>query len=166
MSDNTLDQFTGYIESLCTKHVDILHTEEDPRFIELNSEKQMARSKSQLYPLVTLDKLTISYTGDEDATRKNRMVEMLFLELISDPNDDVAISDAKNKMESVAEDFIRKMKIDKKNRAVYPFLKTLKVSDMTIDYAENEDKGLYGVLLSFSFELPFIMQLADGRFND
>ena len=52
MPDNSLTQFTAYVEMLCAKHVDIHHTQEEPHFIELNDEKQLAAGKNQVYPLV------------------------------------------------------------------------------------------------------------------
>lgn len=164
MQSNFLDDFTAYIEQLCTKHVEIRHSETDTHFLQLNDDEQFHDMKSLTFPIVTLDKLTVSYTGQEDATRKSRYCELMFLDSAG-AGDFVAIQDAKNRMERVAEDFIKKMKADRKNRIQYPFLRTLVLSGIEFNFVENKAHGLYGGLLSFDFELPFVEDLEAGRFE-
>ena len=163
MGNNLLDQFTAYVETLCKQHVDIRHTEYERRFVELNSDEQLSKSKDQLFPFVALDKLTINYSGQEDATRKSRYVELLFLDR-AEAGDFAGIQAVKNKMERVAEDFIRKMKADRKKRNEFPFLRTLQLSGIEFNFIENKMIGVYGGLLSFNFELPFVEDLPAGRF--
>lgn len=164
-NNNQLSDFTAYIDSLCRKHVEILHSDDDRHFIELNDEQQLSDSKTLLYPLVTLDKLTVSYTGGEDFMNKNRYVEMMFLDSIRNSKDFVEIQLAKNAMERIAEDFLRKIKKDKRSRAKYPFLKNLSLSDIELNFVENSSLNVYGALLSFNFELGFVEELEDGRFT-
>lgn len=164
MPDNSLNQFTAYIELLCTQHVDILHTQDDPHFIELNDEKQLASGKNQVYPLVALDKLTINYSGANDGMLKSRVCDILFLEK-SPAGDYVRMQEIKNKMERVAEDFVVRMKQDSRDRAKYPFLRNLVVGSIEINQIDNEGINLHGALLSFSYELPFSEQIPEGRFN-
>lgn len=165
MQSNSLDDFTSYIENLCRKHVVIKHTDEDCHFIQLNDDQQFQDLKSMTFPIVSLDKLTISYTGSEDSTRKSRYCELMFLESAS-AGDFSEIQIVKNRMERVAEDFVKKMKADRKQRALYPFLKTLVLSGIEFNFVENKADGLYGGLLSFNFDLPFIEALEPGRFTD
>ena len=168
MANNQLSDFTEYTENLCVKHVDILHVVDDEdhkHFIELNDEQQLQDAKSFCYPLVTMDKLTISYNGQQDSTLKNRYVEIMFLDSVSDTGDFKRIQQVKNSMERVAEDFIMKMKTDRKDRVAYSFLKCLVLSNIELNFVENKAINLYGVLLSFNFELPFVETLEAGRFN-
>lgn len=164
MPDNSLNQFTAYIELLCTQHVDILHTQDDTHFIELNDEKQLASGKNQVYPLVALDKLTINYSGANDGMLKSRVCDIMFLEK-SPAGDYVRMQEIKNKMERVAEDFVVRMKQDSRDRAKYPFLRNLVVGSIEINQIDNEGINLHGALLSFSYELPFSEQISEGRFN-
>lgn len=166
-NNNLLADFTDYIESLCATHVDIKHVkgdEDNQHFIELNIDQQLQDSKHICYPLVCMEKLTISYTGLEDSTNKNRYCEIMFLDSVSDTTDFVSIQNVKNAMERVAEDFIKKFKADRKNRSKYPFLKRLVLSNMELNPIENKSITLYGWLLSFNFELPFNETLESGRF--
>lgn len=163
--ENLLDDFAAYIQGLCAKHVDIKHTEEESHFVVLHSDSQL-QGKNQTYPLVTLDKLEISYTGPEDATRKMRLIEMMFLKKTANNAEASEILAVKTEMERVAEDFIKKIKKDKKNRAVYPFLKTLKLDEIRLNYIENNSINLFGALLSFNYDLPFSYELEDGRFTN
>ena len=165
MPDNSLTQFTAYVEMLCAKHVDIHHTPEEPHFIELNDEKQLAAGKNQVYPLVALDKLTINYSGANDGMLKSRVCDILFLDK-APAGDYVEVQRIKNKMELIAEEFVVKMKQDSRNRAKYPYLRNLVVGSIEINHVDNEGINLHGALLSFSYELPFSEQISEGRFNE
>lgn len=165
MPDNSLTQFTAYVEMLCAKHVDIHHTPEEPHFIELNDEKQLAAGKNQVYPLVALDKLTINYSGANDGMLKSRVCDILFLDK-APAGDYVEVQRIKNKMELIAEEFVVKMKQDSRNRAKYPYLRNLVVGSIEINHVDNEGINLHGALLSFSYELPFPETISEGRFNE
>ena len=165
MPDNSLTQFTAYVEMLCAKHVDIHHTPEEPHFIELNDEKQLAAGKNQVYPLVALDKLTINYSGANDGMLKSRVCDILFLDK-APAGDYVEVQRIKNKMELIAEEFVVKMKQDSRDRAKYPFLRNLVVGSIEINHVDNEGINLHGALLSFSYELPFPETISEGRFDE
>lgn len=165
MPDNSLTQFTAYVEMLCAKHVDIHHTPEEPHFIELNDEKQLAAGKNQVYPLVALDKLTINYSGANDGMLKSRVCDILFLDKAT-AGDYVEVQRIKNKMELIAEEFVVKMKQDSRNRAKYPYLRNLVVGSIEINHVDNEGINLHGALLSFSYELPFSETITEGRFDE
>ena len=164
MPDNSLTQFTAYVEMLCAKHVDIHHTPEEPHFIELNDEKQLAAGKNQVYPLVALDKLTINYSGANDGMPKSRVCDILFLDK-APAGDYVEVQRIKNKMELIAEEFVVKMKQDSRDRAKYPYLRNLVVGSIEINHVDNEGINLHGALLSFSYELPFSETITEGRFG-
>lgn len=165
MPDNSLTQFTAYVEMLCAKHVDIHHTAEEPHFIELNDEKQLAAGKNQVYPLVALDKLTINYSGSNDGMLKSRVCDILFLDK-APAGDYVEVQMIKNKMEIIAEEFVVKMKQDSRDRAKYPYLRNLVVGSIEINHVDNEGINLHGALLSFSYELPFSETITEGRFDE
>ena len=164
MGNNILEDFSAYIETLCREHSEILHASDDRHFMELNDQQQFVQSKVLRFPLVTLEKLNISYTGQNDGMRKNRYVEIMFLEQVRDAADFVKIQTIKNKTERIAEDFLKRMKADRKDRLNYPFLKCLTVSNIELNYVENKSINLYGTLLSLNFELPFDETLDAGRF--
>ena len=164
---NQLSDFTGYIENLCVSHVVIKHVKDDEdhqHFIELNDDQKIHDLKHICFPFVAMDKLTINYTGQNDGMNKNRYVELMFLDKVSDPGDYAGIQTAKNAMERIAEDFIKKFKVDRKDRATNPFLKCLVLSNISVDLVENKAESTYGALLSFNFELPFNETLETGRF--
>lgn len=178
---NLLDDFTQYIENLCKKHTEILHNPEEEKnhFVELSSDHMMTNLKSLLFPFITIDKVSITYTGLEDGISKNRYVEMMFLDSLSserekllkiNPDDKtsdfVIIQNIKNRMERIAEEFIMKMKLDRKDRSKYPFLVKLSLNNFEINYLENVVVKSYGVLLSFDFSLPFTGCIQPGRFTE
>ena len=165
MANNSLQDFTAYIESLCTKHVDIRHIKSDPRFIELNSEKQLNAQRTQLYPIVALDKLTISYSGQNDAMQKSRIVDLLFLDKAKQVGDYAEVQLIKNRMERIAEEFVIRIKMDSKDRVNYPYLRNLVIGSIELNLIDNEGINLHGALLSFSYELPFTEYIEAGRFK-
>jgi hypothetical protein len=78
----------------------------------------------------------------------------------------VAIQEKKNLMERIAEDFLKKIKVDKRDRKAFPFLKNLSLSDIELNFVENPGFNVYGALLSFNFELGFDETLESGRFME
>ena len=163
--NNLIEYFTLYIESLCSKHVDIQHSEENKHFIRLDKIEMLESHKTISYPVVTVEKLTVSYSDTEDAMTKSRHIEMMFLNNIPDIGDADNIESVWSHMESIAEDFILKIKTDRRDRNKYPFLHNLQMSSMELDYVENIATHLYGVLLSFSCNLPFF-DCIENRFSE
>ncbi|MDR1098008.1 MAG: hypothetical protein LBL57_07750 [Tannerella sp.] len=161
--NDLISDFTSYIENLCRQHTVILHSAEKKHFVRLDSDEMLQGERTGIcYPVVTLERLTVSYTGPADGISKVRHIEMMFLDHVKDPGNFNAISGIWSSMESVAEDFIRKIRTDRKNRKDYPFLGG--ISGMELDYVENIVSHLWGVLLSFDYGIPFSECIAPGRF--
>lgn len=161
---NSLDAFTLYIEDLCRRHTSINHTADEKHFVRLNSEELPQEQHTIIkYPVVTMDKITATYTGAVDAEHKSRNIELMFLDWVTDPGDSNRIEAVFANMEEIAEDFLRRMKTDRRNKA-YPFLKNFTIS-AELDYVEAVSTLFYGVLLSFDFDAPFDNCIKDGRFR-
>lgn len=163
--NNDLTAFTNYIESLCEKHTSINHTEEKKHFLELGNDQQLQEGKKIYYPVVTMEQLTTSYSDLTDSVSKKRNIELMFLDHVKDAGDFNNINAIWNNMEGIAEDFLRKIKVDRRNRDTYPFLNKLKLNSAELDLVENVSTHLWGVLLSFELELPFSECIEDGRFR-
>lgn len=162
-NNNLIDQFTEYIEDLCRKHTSIKHTSNRKHFVRLAVDEMLQESKANIYyPVVTMEKLTNTYTGQEDSFRKNRHIELMFLDHLKDGGDFNSIESVWANMESVAEDFLKKIRND---RRTHVFLKSLKIDNAELDYVENIQTHLWGVLLSFDIGLPFDNCIASGRFE-
>ena len=94
--NNALSDFTTYICNLCRAHVELKHTSSSKHFIELNSNEQMENQRQAVYPLVAMEKLTVSYTGLNDAVRKSRYCEIMFLNKVTSNGDFAAVQDRKS----------------------------------------------------------------------
>ena len=162
---NGLTDFTNYIESLCEKHTSINHTDEKKHFLELGNDQQLQEAKKLYYPIVTMEKLTNSYSDQPDNIRKKRNIELMFLDHVKDAGDFNSINSIWNNMEWIAEDFLRKIREDRKDKNTCPFLQKLKLSGAELDLVENVSTHLWGVILSFELDLPFIECIQDGRFR-
>lgn len=161
---NTLNDFTAYIRDLCKRHVDVKHTDTEKHFIELRAEAQFT-SKSLRLPVVAIDKLQLTYKGQNDSLRKDRYIEILFLDKCADGSNTDKIQDIQDRMESICEDFINKMREDKKSRKI-DFLKNLIIGDIQVFQIENKNASLYGAMMSFSFDLPYSGVLRSGKFSE
>lgn len=162
-----LDDFTRYIENLCKKHVLIKHSAEEKHFVRLDNDELLQEGKAGIYcPVVTMDKLANTYTDQEDNFRKRRHVELMFLDHIRDAGNFNDIESVWTTMESVAEDFLKKIRADRKDRVNYPFLRSLVISNVELYYVENIEEHLWGVLLSFETDLPFNNCLDPERFDN
>lgn len=163
---NLIDDLTLYFEGLCRKHSLILHSDTRKHFVRLDKEEQLNAGKTVHYPVVSMESLTSNYPMHEDSLTKGRHIEMMFLDNVSGSGEFVKIETAKAKMESIAEDFLRRIRIDRKNRTAYPVLKSMVMSEVELDYVEGIATSLYGVLLSFNISMPFKECIDAGRFVD
>lgn len=153
--NNTISSFNQYLEELCSQHKDVLHTPEKRHFIRLCAEEQLSARKTICLPVIALDKLTVSYKGQEDSVKKHRFVELLFLDNVSDAGDFNQICNVWDRMEKIADDFLLKMKEDRKDKTNYPFLKNFSIDGAELEYLENVGT-LWGVILSIEIPVPFI----------
>lgn len=152
--NNTISSFSKYLEDLSRMHKDIRHSDEKTHFIRLCRDEQITSRKNIYTPVVSIDKLSVGYKGSEDSVRKNRTVELLFLDNVSNASDFNAISDTWDRMEKIADDFLLKMKMDRENRNDYPFLRNFSIDGAELEYLEAVGT-LWGVLLSFELPIPF-----------
>lgn len=162
---NDLTDFTSYIESLCEKHTAVNHTEKKKHFLELGNDQQLQEGKKLYYPIVTMEKLTNSYTDQPDNIRKKRNIELMFLDHVQDAGNFNDINSIWNNMEWIAEDFLRKIKEDRRDKNTYPFLQKLRLNSAELDLVENVSTHLWGVLLSFELDIPFSECIEVGRFR-
>lgn len=162
---NDLTDFTNYIKSLCEKHTAINHTERKKHFLELGNDQQLHEGKKLYYPIVTMEKLSNSYSDLADSLRKKRYIELMFLDHVQDAGNFNDINYIWNNMERIAEDFLRKIREDRRDRDTYPFLRKLKLSNAELDLVESVSTHLWGVILSFELDLPFNECIEKGRFR-
>jgi hypothetical protein len=154
MENNLLKDFSAYVEYFCTIHRKIAHSPDKKHFVRLDHEELAQSLNGKLYfPVVTLEKLTASYSNMTDNPQKSRHIEMLFLDKIPDSGNFKQIERVQSEMESLAESFIFKTKKMKRSPA-FPFLRSLQFRDIEIDYVSNIATLLWGVLLSFELETP------------
>ncbi len=167
MAQNLIDSFTAYIENLCRHHTVIGHTDNRKHFVDLSTDELLQEGKSLVYyPVVTIQKLTNSYDGREDALRKTRYVELMFLDHLQDRGSFKQMEKAWAQMEQVAEDFLRRIRIDRRDRQAYPWLRSVSIEKAEGDYVENVVSHLWGYLLTFDLDMPFDNCIEPGRFDD
>jgi len=154
MENNLLDDFTAYVEYFCRIHKKIGHSGEKKHFVRLDHEELAQGLNGKLYfPIVTMEKLTASYSDVTDSAQKSRHIEMLFLDKVPDSGNFKQIEQVQSKMEAIAECFIFKTRKMRRNLR-FSFLRNLKLTGVEINYVSNISTFLWGVLLSFDMETP------------
>ena len=154
MENDVLKDFAAYAEYFCRISKKIGHSPERKHFVRLDRQELKQSINAALYfPVVTLEKLTASYSDAADNPRKSRYIEMLFLDKVPDAGDFAQIEDVQSRMESLAESFVFKTRKMRRNTA-FPFLRNLRLTNVELDYVSNISTLLCGVLLSFDMETP------------
>ncbi|MDR2086005.1 MAG: hypothetical protein LBP72_02400 [Dysgonamonadaceae bacterium] len=154
MANNSLRDFSDYVEYFCRIHKQIAHTDERKHFVRLDHQELTQSINAGLYfPVVTLEKLTISYSDTADSFGKSRYIEMLFLDKVPDAGNFRQIEDVQSRMEKLAESFIFKTRTMRRHPE-WPELRTLRIHGVEINYVSNIKSLLWGVLLSFDMEMP------------
>jgi hypothetical protein len=153
MDNSTLRDFSDYVEYFCRIHKKIAHSPEKKHFVRLDHQELAQSINANLYfPVVTLEKLTLTYSNMADNPNSLRHIEMLFLDKVPDAGDFKQIENVQYRMEKLAESFFFKTKNIDRNK--WPEFKRLRISSAEIDYVSNIKSFLWGVLLSFDLEMP------------
>jgi len=156
MENDVLKDFTDYVEYFCTIHKRIAHSASRKHFVRLDNQELPQSMNTNLYfPVVTLEKLTASYSDLADSPQKSRYIEMLFLDKVPDSGDFKKIEEVQSQMETLAESFIFKTKQMSRNSA-FRGLRNLRLTNIEINYVSNIATFLRGVLLSFDLETPIL----------
>jgi hypothetical protein len=164
MENDVLKDFAAYVEYFCRIHKKINHSDERKHFVRLDhQELKQSINVSLYFPVITLEKLTSTYSDVADNPQKSRHIEMLFLDKISDVGDFRQIEDVQSRMEIMAESFIFKTKKMRRNPG-FPFFRNLRLTNVEIDYVSNIATFLWGVLLSFDLEIPVLECLNEEDF--
>jgi hypothetical protein len=154
MANKALRDFSDYVEYFCSIHKQIVHSPERKHFVRLDHQELTQSINTGLYfPVVTMEKLTVTYSDMPDNTSKSRYIEMLFLDRVPDAGDFKQIEDVQTRMEKLAESFIFKTRKMRRNPE-WQELRTLRISSVEINYVSNIKSLLWGVLLSFDLEIP------------
>jgi hypothetical protein len=156
MENDVLKDFSAYVEYFCKIHKKIGHSAEKKHFIRLDHQDLAQSIHSELcFPVVTLEKLTASYSDVVDSPQKLRHIEMLFLDHVTDAGNMIQIDDVESRMEMLAETFIFKTK-KMRRKPEFSFLHNLRITNVELNYVRNVATLLWGVLLSFDLETPFL----------
>lgn len=149
-----ITSFSSYIESLCTRHEDILHSLSKMHFVDSDDEKSTSIDSLLCYPAVILLRGAYQYTGTEGSIRKSHDYSLFVLDHVSDTGDYTQIKAKQDKCEQILDELLNKIVEDKRAR-LYPFLLGFSLSGTDADRVENNDDALYGVVAEFSLAIPY-----------
>lgn len=148
-----------YFAELAWRHKDLGHTKSNEHFCDIGDESQVHADVILQYPCVLYGEDDgeefIGYTG---SLRRPYSIAMLFLDHVIDTSNFDVLQDVYDHMNTIAEDFIRKMWEDHSD--------IINDTSIRISKVENKDAALYGVMITFAAEMPFCMKIENSPFLD
>lgn len=135
-----------YIENLCRQHKDVLHSDYEIHFVNLNDDKQQTSQAETLrYPAVLFETAGYTTIPYGESFRKRHQCHLQVVTHITDTGDYAAIESALAKCDNILTDFLSRMLHDKRHRSPR-WLSGLDLSGMEVIPIENKSDALYGVL--------------------
>jgi len=144
--------FDSYIENLCVKHKKILHSAKEPHYFRHGLDQILTGlTKDVNYPYVSREKSDYVYEDNgADSYTKNRSVALNFMHHTRDTTDDDEQQRLLDILETIIDDFISLMMVDKKDRK-HAFLKYFDLNSVdctNISSAMNPDRA-FGYFVTF-----------------
>ncbi len=160
-----LNDFTDYLEGLCTVHKEIKHSDSETHFVNMNEEVVSGNDSHLYYPCVMLEKDVFTYTTVDGKIMKKTNFIILILDHVSDSRDYDCILSTIRKCETILDDLFKRMLEDKKERK-FKFLLGFDLDGTQAENIENKNQSLYGVAATFNISLPFRAKVCNDSFLD
>lgn len=145
-------ELVEYFEKIAGEHKEILHSSAEKHFYRFELDEVLTGMCSEMnYPALILEGYTIDYSdSDSDNIQKRRGGGFILLDKVDDSKDFDAIHDLYDRLESIAEDILIRMRRDKQSRAV-SVIRGFEISNVNGALLSVEELGQHG--LRFSFEI-------------
>ena len=149
-------QLIAYFENLAKSHVEIQHTENEKHFFrfELDEVLNGINRSDVAYPMLILEGYSYDYTDNKsDNILKNRSGAFILLDHCPDISDYANVHDIWDKLETIADDILIKMKTDKRN-PLTPVVRGFEFSNVESKLIANEIGNSIGIRITFTISSP------------
>lgn len=146
----------AYFENLARTHVDILHTDTKKHFFRFELDEILTgiNRSDVAYPMLALEGYTCKFTdNNSDNILRNRDTAFTLMDNCPDISDYTKVHAIWDKLESIADDILIRMKIDKRN-PLTPVIRSFDFSSVEVNLIANEIGNSIGVRVSFTVSSP------------
>ena len=145
-------QLITYFENLAKAHVEIQHTDNEKHFFrfELDEVLNGIQRSDVAYPMLILEGYSYDYTDNKsDNILKNRSGAFILLEHCPDISDYGKVHEIWDKLETIADDILIRIKTDKRN-PLTPVVRGFEFSSVESKLIANEIGNSIGIRITFT----------------
>ena len=165
---SSFSDLVTYFENLARRHKSILHTDQEKHFFRFEIEEVLAgiNRTDTVYPLLVLEGYNFEYTDNKsDNILKNRNIAFILLDVVHDITDATEIHDVWNRMESIGDDILARLKADKRNPQT-PVVRDFGFSTVRAIPIINEVGNNCGMRYTFSMSSPAPSDVDPEKWTD
>lgn len=159
-----INNFSQYLEDLCSRHVDLQHGLKGVHFVDLNDKKNTSIDSELCYPAVVMEKASYKYSGEEIAYTKDRDYLIFVMDHVDDTGDYDQIDSVTDKCEQILDELFNQILEDKRQRK-YKFILGFSLPGTEAEPVYNKDNSLYGVSATFTMTSGYTAKNCRQAFN-
>jgi hypothetical protein len=153
---NNFSELIAYFEWIARNHVGIQHTDNEKHFFrfELDEVLNGINRTNVAYPMLALEAYSYNYTDNKsDNILKNRNGAFMLLDHCPDISDYENIHAIWDKLETIADDILIKIKTDKRN-PLTPVVRGFEFSSVDSGLIMNQMGNSIGIRITFTITSP------------
>jgi hypothetical protein len=154
--NNNFSHLIEYFEDIARTHVEIQHTDNEKHFFrfELDEVLNGIQRSDVAYPMLILEGYGYDYTDNKsDNIIKNRSSAFILLDHCPDISDYANVHAIWDKLETIGNDILIKMKSDKQN-PLTPVIRGFEYSSIESKLIANEMGTSIGIRINFTISAP------------
>lgn len=154
--NNNFSQLIAYFENIARMHVEIQHSDNEKHFFRFELDEVLSgiQRSDVAYPMLILEGYNYDYTDNKsDNIIKNRNSAFILLNHCHDISDYENVHAIWDKLETIADDILIKMKLDKRN-PLMPVIRGFEYSSIESKLIANEIGNSIGIRINFTISAP------------
>lgn len=159
-------ELVAYFKQLATEHVDLLHNDTtNKRFYRLELDEILTGMQSaKSFPALVLEGYSFSFDDKQsDNPAKLRHGAFVLVDSVSDPGDFDRIHEVWDELESIGDDILARIKVDKRDRTSP--VRSFNFESVEANLIGTEYGNLYGIRYTFTIESTFLSDVDESRWN-
>jgi len=154
--NNNFSDIIAYFENLARTHIAIQHSEHEKHFFRYELDEVLAgiNRSDVAYPMLILEGYSFDYTDNKsDNILKNRSSAFILLDQCPDASDYNKVHEIWDKLETIADDILIRMKTDKRN-PLTPVIRGFEFSGIEAKLIATEIGNSFGLRINFMISAP------------
>lgn len=164
---SSFSDLVTYFETLARQHKSIGHSDSEKHFFRFEIEEVLAginRTDSE-YPMLVMEGYNFDYTDNKsDNILKNRNGAFMLIDVVNDITDYDQVHEVWNRMESIGDDILARIKADKRN-VLTPVVRDFSFASVQAIPIINETGNNAGIRYTFSLVSPAPADVDPEKWN-